>query len=103
MSIPALCYAEILQGTKSISEWKKIKSILSVNDILYPTAGLKYWENASRIYFELRRKGKTITSLVDCLVAQMVLDCKGILLHHDKDYEVIKSVRPLKTRTYIKL
>ncbi len=100
IAVPSICYSEILQGARTLAEWKKIRSVLGVNEILFPKNTVKFWEDASRIYFDLRRKGKTISSLIDCLVAQIVLDFKGILLHHDRDYELIKTIRPLKTKCY---
>lgn len=100
IGIPSICYTEILQGARTLDEWKKIKSVIGVNEIIFPKNTLSFWEDASKIYFDLRRKGKTVSSLVDCLVAQIVLDSKAVLLHHDKDYESIKLVRPLKTRSY---
>jgi predicted nucleic acid-binding protein len=39
----------------------------------------------------------TVRSTVDCLIAQLVLDHAGILLHEDVDFERIRAVRPLRT------
>lgn len=52
---------------------------------------------AARIFFDCRRQGLTIRSSVDCLVAQLVLENDGILLHKDDDFERIAQVRPLRT------
>ena len=52
---------------------------------------------AARIYFECRRRGVTVRSTIDCLIAQLVIDHAGILLHEDDDFERIREVRPLRT------
>jgi predicted nucleic acid-binding protein len=39
----------------------------------------------------------TVRSTVDCLIAQLVIDHAGILLHEDADFERIRAVRPLRT------
>jgi predicted nucleic acid-binding protein len=52
---------------------------------------------AARIYFDCRRRGLTVRSATDCLIAQLVIDNAGILLHEDADFERIREVRPLRT------
>ena len=51
---------------------------------------------AARIDFELRRRGKTVRSPIDCCIAQIALDHDVLLLHRDRDFEVIAGVRPLR-------
>jgi predicted nucleic acid-binding protein len=58
------------------------------------------WPKAARIYFELRRKGFTINSPVDCCIAQFALEYGAILLHRDKDFEKISRFRPLQERRF---
>jgi predicted nucleic acid-binding protein len=52
---------------------------------------------AARIYFDCRRRALTVRSSVDCLVAQVALDNKLVLLHSDRDFDAIARVRPLRT------
>jgi predicted nucleic acid-binding protein len=52
---------------------------------------------AARIFFDCRRRGLTVRSAVDCLIAQLVLEVDGVLLHDDDDFERIRTVRPLRT------
>ena len=54
------------------------------------------WPEAARIYFELRRKGVTINSPVDCCIAQIALEYGAFILHRDKDFEKISRIRPLE-------
>ena len=45
---------------------------------------------------DLRRKGLTIRSTIDCFLAQLVLDNNNSkLLHNDKDFDVIKKCRKI--------
>ena len=56
------------------------------------------WSEAARIYFDLRRVGKTVRSPIDCCIAQIAMDNKALLLHRDRDFEVIAAVRPLRQK-----
>jgi len=58
------------------------------------------WQEAARIYFELRRKGVTINSPIDCCIAQIAIEHGAILLHRDKDFEKISRIRPLQQERF---
>ncbi|HEY3276329.1 MAG TPA: PIN domain-containing protein [Syntrophorhabdaceae bacterium] len=45
---------------------------------------------------ECRKKGITIRSTIDCLIAQTVLEHNLILLHSDDDFNAISKVIPLR-------
>ncbi len=55
--------------------------------------------DVAQIFFDCRRRGIAVRSLIDCLIAQQVLNADGILLHEDQDYERMREVRPLRTLT----
>ena len=95
--LPAICCQEVLQGAKDSREWGLLLSYLETQRILYLKASWSSYAEASRIFFECRRLGITIRSTLDCLIAQMVIEQNGILLHDDEDFERIKGVRPLWT------
>jgi predicted nucleic acid-binding protein len=44
------------------------------------------------MYFELRRRGKTIRSIIDILIALTALHHGLRLLHRDKDFDQITDV-----------
>ena len=52
------------------------------------------YAQAAYLYFSCRRKGITIRSTIDCLIAQTAIDNDLILLHSDKDFERIAAVVP---------
>ena len=85
---------ELLQGARDQKEWELLEDYLSTQ--YYLEASQDTWPEAARIYFELRRKGFTINSPVDCCIAQIALEHGAFLLHRDKDFEKISLIRSLK-------
>lgn len=85
---------ELLQGAGDEKEWGLLENYLSTQ--YYLEASQDSWPEAARIYFELRRKGVTINSPVDCCIAQIALEYGAFLLHRDKDFEKISRIRPLE-------
>ena len=98
-AIPAICCQELLQGAKDAREWRLLTRYLETQELLTISDPWKTHSDAARIYFDCRRKGLTISSAIDCLIAQLVLDNDGVLLHDDADYEHIKAARPMQTVT----
>jgi hypothetical protein len=85
---------ELLQGARDQKEWELLADYLSTQ--YYLEASQDTWPEAARIYFELRRKGFTINSPVDCCIAQIALEHGAFLLHRDKDFKKISLIRSLK-------
>ena len=85
---------ELLQGARDEKEWGLLEKYLSTQ--YYLEASPDTWSEAAGIYFELRRKGVTINSPVDCCIAQIALENGAFLLHRDKDFEKISRIRPLE-------
>jgi predicted nucleic acid-binding protein len=85
---------ELLQGAKDEREWRLLDEYLAAQ--YYLETGESTWREAARIWFALRRKGLTISSPVDCCIAQIALEADAFLLHRDRDFEKIARVRPLK-------
>lgn len=96
-AIPAVCCQEVLQGAVDEEEWARLHSYFVGQEILVPAEPWSVHTSAARIYFDCRRRGITIGSAVDCLVAQLVLEDDNVLLHSDEDFERMKQVRPLRT------
>jgi predicted nucleic acid-binding protein len=84
---------ELLQGAKNDSEWRKLDQYLSTQYFLEVSENT--WREAARIYFELRRKGVTVNSPIDCCIGQIAMEWKAILLHMDRDFDRIAKIRPL--------
>jgi predicted nucleic acid-binding protein len=90
---------ELLQGAKDEPEWRRLDDYLSTQYYLEATSDT--WKEAARIYFELGRKGTTLSSPVDACIAQIAIQTKIRLLHQDRDFEVIAKVRPLIAERFV--
>jgi hypothetical protein len=64
----------------------------------YLECSVESWTGAARIFFDLRRVGKTVRSPIDCCIAQIAMDHDVLLLHRDRDFETISGLRPLSQR-----
>ena len=99
IAIPIICCQELLQGAINEAHWKKLLSILSTQNVVSLLDPFSSSVSAARIYYDCRKKGITIRSTIDCLIAQIVLENNGVLLHMDKDFEQIAKVRSLRLIT----
>ena len=87
---------ELLQGAADEREWATLADFLESQD--YVEASGDTWRDAARIYFDLRRRGRTVRSPIDCCIAQITIENNLRLLHRDRDFETIAEVRPLVAR-----
>ena len=85
---------ELLQGARDEADWAAISTFLSGQDLVDPS--ISSWSRAARINFELKRKGLTVHSAIDCAIAQIALERNLTLLHNDRDFDTIATIRPLK-------
>ncbi len=85
---------EILQGARDKREWRRLHKHL----VGLPLASLAAESHvaAARLHFDCRRRGLTIRSAINCLIAQTALEHDLALLHDDRDFDTIARVRPLK-------
>jgi hypothetical protein len=93
--LPIFTKMELLQGCKDEIEWTKMSAYLAVQNYLEPDYD-SIWENCARLYFELRRKGITIRSNIDCAIAILAMENNFILYHYDRDFEAIAQSTVLK-------
>jgi predicted nucleic acid-binding protein len=89
---------ELLQGAKDEREWERLDDYLATQYYLEATE--RTWKEAARIYFELRRRGITLSSPIDCCIAQIAMESDAILLHQDQDFEKIAGIRPLTAEQF---
>jgi predicted nucleic acid-binding protein len=89
-----LTQMELLQGSRNEQEWSTLQDYLVGQTYLeFP---VDHWTNAARIYYDLRRKGLTVRSTIDCCIAQTAIHYQAVLVHNDKDFEAIAQVRSLQ-------
>ena len=86
-----LIYQEILQGSTSEKEFGLLKSYLETQHFYEVKNDKKSYEDAAKLYRNCRKKGLTIRSTIDLIIAQIAIENDLYLLHNDKDYENISE------------
>jgi predicted nucleic acid-binding protein len=89
-------FQEVLQGAKSEKEYKLLRRYLETQRFFHPKDPVDSFAEAARIFFQCRKKGLTIRSTIDCLIAQIALEHDLLLLHSDQDFHLMANVIPLK-------
>jgi predicted nucleic acid-binding protein len=85
---------ELLQGARDEKEWLRLSDYLADQD--YLEMDDEGWTNAARLYFDLRRRGLTVRSVIDCCIAEVALRHEMTLVHNDRDFATIAKLRALK-------
>jgi predicted nucleic acid-binding protein len=93
-SLTSLIYQEILQGAESERAFRDFCTFFSSQRFLQPLDPIASHERAAKLYFDCRRRGFTIRSSADCLIAQIAIDHGVSLLHDDRDFESLAKVAP---------
>lgn len=96
--ISDLILAEILLGFREDRDFTAARDHL----LGFRICSLKAVESyikAAQIYRDGRKKGLTIRSTIDCIIAQVAIEHDHAILHQDRDFDRIASIRPLKLYT----
>lgn len=96
VALTGVILAEILQGVPSDSGFARLRKDLSSFRMLHPASEDTYVQ-AARLYRAGRKRGVTIRSLVDCLIAAVAMERGATVLHKDRDYGRIARYAPLRT------
>jgi predicted nucleic acid-binding protein len=94
--ITSYVFQEVLQGAKSEKEYKLLRRYLETQRFFHPKDPVDSFAEAARIFFLCRKKGLTIRSTIDCLIAQIAMEHDLLLLHSDQDFHLMADVIPLK-------
>ncbi len=86
---------EILQGIRDDKSYKEVKENLSGFEVLKADP-VEAAFGAAKLHREIRKKGITIRKSNDCLIAFYAIHHKVILLHKDKDFDLIAKYSSLK-------
>ena len=95
LALTDIIYCEVLQGIREDKTYRRTREILRSYPILR-VQGLKTFDRAAAVYRDCRKKGLTIRSTVDCLIAATCLEADAELYHNDRDFDVIARVSGLK-------
>ena len=85
-------YQEILQGSKNAKEHELLKEYLDTLPFYDLRYGKQSFENAALIFSNCRRKGITIRSTIDLLIAEIAIENNLFLLHDDMDFTNIAKI-----------
>jgi len=94
--INSLIYQEVLQGVKTEKDFAKTKKYLDTQRFYSLKDEKESYASAAKIYFRCKKKGFTIRSIVDCLIAQTAIEYNLLLLHNDSDFDTIARISNLK-------
>lgn len=95
IAICGLIRQEVLQGIRDDVMMKRMQKLLDQLTYL-KVREPQTFDHAAEIYRNLRRRGKTIRSPGDCLIAALAIEARVSLLHRDKDFLTIASSSALK-------
>lgn len=95
IGVPGIILEEILRGLKSDSQFRRVRDLL-LSDFSYLEMTQALFLRSAEIYRALRKRGKTIRSPADCLIAACAIEEAASLLEDDTDYQTIAEVFPLK-------
>lgn len=84
---------EVLQGIREEKAFAATKRLF--DGLLYLEDDRSTFELGAGLYRELRRKGATIRSPIDCLIAATVVQHGVNLLENDRDFHFIDQHYPL--------
>ncbi len=87
---------EVIQGIRDKdSQNKIISSMLGFHCFANPVL-LEHYLSAADIFSVGRRKGLTIRSSTDCLIAAIAIEYKTPILHRDRDFDTISQFTSLE-------
>ena len=85
------------EALRLLVKTKKRRSILALKGRIQFADGYDHKTVRARVFFDCRRKGLTVRSSTDCLIAALALERGDVLLHDDADFDAIAKVRPLRS------
>lgn len=88
---------EIVQGLRPGRQSEIFRRAFLAIPVLGDPLSLSTFLAAADIYQQGRRKGYTIRSSVDCLIAAIAIEHKVPVWHRDRDFTAIARFTPLET------
>jgi predicted nucleic acid-binding protein len=89
---------ELLGGTKTKSEFQRLKSRLDALDTV--ECDLSLWHEAADLAFRLRRKGITVP-YTDILIAAGALQIGATVMHADAHFDLLHKSAGLKIESFV--
>lgn len=95
LSTCGLIVAEVFHGLRRGSGFGRVTSMFEDLDFLEPT-GIVTYLRAAEVYRELRSRGITVRSTIDCIIATLAEEHGCSVLARDRDLEAILGSGLLK-------
>ncbi len=95
VGVPGVILEEILRGLRSDAQFRRVRDLL-LSDFTYLEMKQPLFIHSAEIFRALRKKGRTIRSPADCLIAACAIEETASLLENDADFRTIAEVAPLK-------
>ena len=92
LALTPMTYLEVLQGARSDAQLQQMSRFLQAYTFLEPGPGLDTHEAAAHMYMTARRRGITVRTAVDCLIAAIAIEHGAVLVHNDRDFLALQSV-----------
>ena len=89
---------EVLQGFRDDHAFRVAREAMRALPIVEAPLGRAVFEAAVDLFRLARRNGVTVRSSTDCLIAVCALRNDLTLLHHDRDFDQIARVAPVRAR-----
>jgi len=90
-------YQELLQGSRNDREYALLSEYLNTLPFYDLRYGKRSFENAAVMYIKCRKKGITIRSTLDLIIAEIAIENDLYLLHDDMDFtNIAKADKNLK-------
>jgi predicted nucleic acid-binding protein len=95
IAITDVIYMELLRGSRTSAEVKRIRLLLAQAPILRMSE-LADFERAAELYRAARSSGKTVRNTSDCMIAAVCIRESVPLLHDDADFDRLADVSALE-------
>ena len=95
LCLTPLNLTEILQGIRHEALYEETKDHLLDFPVVHPD-GVSTFLHAAEIYRACRKRGRTIRSTIDCVIAAIAIEHELTVLHNDRDFEHIAACAPLQ-------
>ncbi len=95
-------YMEVLQGARDARNFDRLRDYFGGQRFYRFDEPVTSHAAAARIYYDCRRRGITVRSTLDCLIARCAIENALILLHHDQDFvQMAKALPDLRQKHFL--
>ncbi|MGH9198880.1 MAG: type II toxin-antitoxin system VapC family toxin [Acidimicrobiia bacterium] len=89
---------EVLQGFRDEAAFRTAREAMLALPVVESPLPRDRFLEAAELYRAARRAGQTVRSATDCLIAACALRRQLLVLHFDRDYDLLSRVSPLRSR-----